>query len=69
MNLLSILKIPGERKSANFDVKNPQNISVDQITFSFHCELVMKFLWNPKDSHNKYKLYIALWNRHLRAVF
>ena len=28
-----------ERKSANFDFKNPQNISVDQITFSFHYEL------------------------------
>ena len=52
-----------DRKSANFDFKNPQNISVDQITFSFHYELVMNFLWNPKDSHNRYELYIAWWNR------
>ena len=51
------------RKSLNFDFKNPQNISVDQIAFSFHYELVMNFLWNPKDSHNRYELYIALWNR------
>ena len=70
MNFLSILKIPGgihdiDRKSANFDFKNPQNISVDQITFSLHYELVMNFLWNPKDSHNRYELYIALWNRTL----
>ena len=42
--------------------KNPQNISVDQITFSFHYEPVMNFLWNPKDSYNRYELYIALWN-------
>ena len=42
-----------ERKSANFDYKNPQNISVDQIitelsTPSFHYELVLKFSWNQK---------------------
>ena len=52
-----------DRKSANFDFKNPQNISVDQITFSFHYELDMNFLWNPKDFHSRYELYIALWNR------
>ena len=57
-----------DRKFANFDFKNPQNISVDQIitelsTFSFHYELVMNFSWNPKDSHNRYELYIAWWNR------
>ena len=33
------------------------------MTFSFHYELDMDFLWNPKDSHNRYDLYIALWNR------
>ena len=49
-----------DRKSTNLDFKNPQNISVDQITFSFHYELVMNFLWNPKDPHNRYELYIAL---------
>ena len=37
-----------DRKSANFDFKNPKNICVDQIitelsTFSFHYELVMNF--------------------------
>ena len=52
-------------KSANFDLKNPQNISVDQITFSFYYELIMNFSCNPKDSHNRYELYIALWNRTL----
>ena len=59
-----------DRKSANFDFKNPQNISVDQIitelsTFSCHYELVMHFSWNPKDSHNRYELYLAWWNRTL----
>ena len=44
-----------ERKSANFDFKNLQNISIDQITFSFHYELAVNFLWNPKDSHNRYE--------------
>ena len=57
-----------DRKSANFDFINPQNIFVDQIitelsTFSFHYELVMIFSWNPKDFHDRYELYIALWNR------
>ena len=41
-----------DRKSANFDFKNPPNTSVDQIMFSFHKELFM----NPKDSHNRYEL-------------
>ena len=42
--------------------------------FSFHYELVMNFLWNPKDSHNRYELYIATWNRtpeipgHIRSA-
>ena len=45
-------------KSANFDFKNPQNISVDQkktelSTFSLNYELVMNFLCNRKDSHNR----------------
>ena len=51
-----------DRKSANFDVKIPQNISVDQIitelsTFSSHYELVINFSWNAKNSHNRYELY------------
>ena len=51
-----------DRKSANFDFKNPQNISVDQIitelsSLSFDYELVMNFFWNPKDSQNIYELY------------
>ena len=46
-----------DRKSANFDFKNPQNIKVDQIiTYSFHYELAMNFSWNPRDSHNRYEL-------------
>ena len=57
-----------DRKSAKIDFKNAQNISVDQITCSFHYKHVMNFLWNPKDSHNRYELYIALWNRTLIAV-
>ena len=56
-----------DRESANFDFKNPQNISVDQISFSVHYELVINFLWNPKDSHNRYELYIGLWNRTLNS--
>ena len=57
-----------DRKSANFDFKDPQNIRVDQIitefsTFSFHYKLVMNFSWNPKDSHNRYDFFIAWWNR------
>ena len=53
-----------DRKSADFDFENPQNIkSVDKITFSIHCELVMNFNGNQKNSHNKYEFYIALWNR------
>ena len=59
-----------DRKSANFDFKNPQNISSRPIiteisTFSFHYELVMNFSWNLKDSHNRYEVYIAWWNRTL----
>ena len=50
------------------DFDNPQKISIDQIitllsTFSFHYLLVINFSWNPKDSHNRYELYIAWWNR------
>ena len=52
-----------DKKSANFDFKNLKNINVDQIKFSFYYELVMNSLWNPKDSHKRYELYIALWNR------
>ena len=37
-------------------------------TFSFHYELVMNFLWNSKDSLNRYELYIALWNRTLNCA-
>ena len=59
------LDVEIKRKSANFDLKNPQNISVDQITFSFYYELVMNFLLKPKESHNIYELYLALWNRTL----
>ena len=33
----------------------------------FHYEIVMNFLWNPKDSHNNYELNIALWNRTLNS--
>ena len=63
-----------DRKSANFDIKNQQNISKYQIitelsTFSFHYELFMKFSWNPKDSHNRYELYIAWWNQTLEWQF
>ena len=57
-----------DRKSANFDFKNPQNKSIDQIitefsTISYHYELIMNFSWNPKDYHNRYELNIAWWNR------
>ena len=38
-----------DRKSANFDFKFPH--------------FIMNFSWNPKDSHNRYELHIAWWNR------
>ena len=56
-----------DRKSANFDFKNPQIIA-EFSTFSFHYEFVINFSWNPKDSQNRYELYIAWWNRTQMAT-
>ena len=52
-------------KSAKYKLRPNNNLLFNAL---FHYELVMNFSWSPKDSHNRYKLYIAWWNRTLKTI-